>query len=332
MAGEPSAINYLEGASHMKQVEVLGEGSFGVVVLAADMRRNDLVAVKLIPRGPQLADFARYVKREIIHQSTLRHPFIVGLKEVFLTPKYLGIAMEYVAGGNLYQKVRKQRYIPEPQARWLFQQLIIALDYAHRRGVSNRDLKLENILVDRDTADHPRPLVKLCDFGYSKHDTNSTADSVVGTNVYMAPEILRARPYNAQKVDMWACGVILYTMVFGKYPFPDDDPLEQRRRMINKEIDVPSTPIVSNGGRELILNILEPDPDRRITMEEVLANPWFLQELPPGALDMNESFLKPLPASDPSVDEQYVSAIERIVDRAGRVGSQDDRLGSMRLS
>jgi serine/threonine-protein kinase SRK2 len=57
----------------------------------------------------------------------------VALKEVFLTPKHLGIAMEYVAGGNLYQKVRKERYIREPQARWLFQQLIIALDYAHRR-------------------------------------------------------------------------------------------------------------------------------------------------------------------------------------------------------
>lgn len=70
---------------------------------------------------------------ELLRLFPNRHPFIVGLKEVFLTPTYLGIAMEYVAGGNLYQKVRKDRYIPEPQARWLFQQLIIALDYAHRR-------------------------------------------------------------------------------------------------------------------------------------------------------------------------------------------------------
>lgn len=62
----------------------------------------------------------------------------MGLKEVFLTPKYLGISMEYVAGGNLYQKVRRQRYIMEPQARWLFQQLIIALDYVHRRVSSPR--------------------------------------------------------------------------------------------------------------------------------------------------------------------------------------------------
>lgn len=103
------------------------------------------------------------------------HPHIVQLQEVFLTDQYLGIAMEYANGGDTFDYVVQQKGIHEPQARWLFQQLIIAIDYCHRKGIVNRDLKLENTLLHW----HPGrswPTLKLCDFGYSKNEETQVCE------------------------------------------------------------------------------------------------------------------------------------------------------------
>lgn len=100
---------------------------------------------------------------------TLLHPHIVQLQEVFLTQHYLGIAMEYANGGDTFDYVVKCRGIREPEARWLFQQLIIAVDYCHKREIVNRDLKLENTLLHWHTG-REWPTIKLCDFGYSKNE------------------------------------------------------------------------------------------------------------------------------------------------------------------
>ena len=94
----------------------------------------------------------------------LRHPHIISLKEVFLTEQHLVLVMEYAAGGDLFSYVQRRRRLGEDDARWFFQQLICAVDYCHKMGVANRDIKLENTLLDGS----PRPLVKLCDFGFSK--------------------------------------------------------------------------------------------------------------------------------------------------------------------
>ena len=182
---------------------VLGSGSFGVVIRAEDQRTNPPIdtAIKLMPRGgfvsrrqyaclpalsggvrlahasdapsplpshPQVRSYKTYLKREIVHTASLRHPLVIPLREVFLTTSHLGIAMEFCAGGDLHKYLEAQPgcRLPEDEARWLFQQLAVGLQYCHRRGVANRDLKLENLLLD--TADQARPLLKICDFGYSK--------------------------------------------------------------------------------------------------------------------------------------------------------------------
>lgn len=100
-------------------------------------------------------------------------------KEVFLTSEYICIAMEYATGGSLFHYVQKQGRLKEAVARWFFQQLVIGCDYCHKRGVANRDIKLENTLL-QVVKGLPLPLLKICDFGYSKADFKSAAKSKVG--------------------------------------------------------------------------------------------------------------------------------------------------------
>jgi serine/threonine-protein kinase SRK2 len=89
----------------------------------------------------------KYVEAEIVNHSLMRHPHIIQFKEVFLTPKFICIVMEYASGGSLFQYVHKQGRLKEAVARWFFQQLVVAVDYCHKRGVANRDIKLENTLL-----------------------------------------------------------------------------------------------------------------------------------------------------------------------------------------
>ena len=106
---------------------------------------------------------------------------------MLLTPSRLGIVMDYAGGGDLFQLVIRTRGLPEGDGRWYFQQIVCALDYCHRKGVASRDIKLENTLLD---GGDPR-LIKLCDFGYSKHETHQSAPgSRVGTPAYLAPEVV----------------------------------------------------------------------------------------------------------------------------------------------
>ena len=119
----------------------------------------------------------------------LLHPHIVQLQEVFLTEHFLGIAMEYANGGDTFDYVVQQKGIQEPQARWLFQQLIIAIDYCHKKNIVNRDLKLENTLLHW----HPGrswPTLKLCDFGYSKNEDTQVCA------LYLSTTELRTRAFH----------------------------------------------------------------------------------------------------------------------------------------
>jgi serine/threonine protein kinase len=107
---------------------------------------------------------SKNVEREIHNHRSLHHPHIIKFEEVILTEQHIGIAMEYAAGGDLFDFVVSRNGLAEDEARWFFQQLICAVDYMHHKGVVNRDIKLENSLL----TNHVKPLLKICDFGYSK--------------------------------------------------------------------------------------------------------------------------------------------------------------------
>eukprot|EP00210_Caulerpa_lentillifera_P003314 g3165.t1 len=185
--------------------------------------------------------------------------------------------------------------LDENTARWFFQQLMLALQYCHKMRVANRDIKLDNLLLD---ATDEWPMLKMCDFGYSKdEEMNSAPHSTVGTPLYLAPEVIMKEPddiYDGKKSDIWSCGVVLYAMIFNCYPFVKREDLASHcvfvriaKKVCENPLSFPTNTEASEDVRDLLTKMLEKDPERRITLDEILEHRWFRFRLPEGALDMN---------------------------------------------
>lgn len=310
----PASGTPLTGQTRYEKVGDLNKGAHGVVQLCKDKVTGEYVAVKFIGRGDKVT---QYVEREIINHRSLNHPHVVQFKEVFLTPHHLAIAMEFAAGGDLFEYLKSRGgKLPEVHARWFFQQLMVALDYCHRMGVSNRDIKLENTLLDHNSP----PLLKLCDFGYSKNAaTQSAPRSLVGTPAYLAPEVIgsiKGKSYSGEAADVWSSGVMLYVMLVGHYPFermddkqkPKNALTEMYKRIQVADYHLPSQLQLSDGCKDLLRQILQPDPRLRTTIRQIFQHPWFLQSLPAGVLSMND---QPDPAPEGLQSEESIRQIVR---------------------
>uniref|UniRef100_A0A7R9VAN1 Protein kinase domain-containing protein n=1 Tax=Chlamydomonas euryale TaxID=1486919 RepID=A0A7R9VAN1_9CHLO len=296
-ATEPDPLAEFHGP--YEKIQQLGHGSFGFVQLARRRDTGELAAIKFLQRGC----ISKYTEAEILNHSLLRHPHIIQFREVFLTSEHICIAMEYATGGSLFEYVQKQGRLKEAVARWFFQQLVIGTDYCHKRGVANRDIKLENTLL-QVCAGLPLPLLKICDFGYSKADSMSVAKSKVGTLTYMAPEVLvnRDGKYDGKVADIWSCGVMLYVMLYGRYPFEMPPGHNQQpkvneitavlEKMVNMQFAMPSHVEVSAEGKDLLQRMLAPDPKQRVQLEHIMVHPWFTTNLPPEATTMNEAYMR----------------------------------------
>ncbi|KAK4762437.1 hypothetical protein SAY87_013710 [Trapa incisa] len=261
-----------------EEVKDLGVGNFGVARLLRHKDTKELVAVKYIERGSKIDE---NVAREIINHRSLWHPNIIQFKEVALTPTHLAILMEYAAGGELFDRICRAGRFSEAEARYFFQQLISGVDYCHFMQICHRDLKLENTLLDGS----PAPRLKICDFGYSKSSLlHSLPKSTVGTPAYIAPEILSHREYDGKSADVWSCGVTLYVMLVGAYPFEDQrDPKDMRRaiQMITAvQYNIPEYVHITQECKNLLSRIFVANPSRRITIKEIKKHPWFLKSLP----------------------------------------------------
>lgn len=264
-------------------VRDIGSGNFGVARLMRDKVTKGLVAVKYIERGDKIDE---NVRREIINHRSLRHPNIVRFKELILTPTHLAIVMEYASGGELFERICNAGRFSEDEARFFFQQLISGVSYCHAMQVCHRDLKLENTLLDGS----PAPRLKICDFGYSKSSVlHSQPKSTVGTPAYIAPEVLLRQEYDGKIADVWSCGVTLYVMLVGAYPFEDpEEPKDFRKtiqRILSVQYSIPDAVQISQECRDLISRIFVADPATRISIPEITNHPWFLKNLPADLMD-----------------------------------------------
>ncbi|XP_030972733.1 CBL-interacting serine/threonine-protein kinase 5-like [Quercus lobata] len=261
--------NILFGKYEMGRV--LGQGTFAKVYYGKNLISNESVAIKVINKDHiKREGLMEQIKREISIMRLVRHPNIVELEEVMATKGKIYFVMEYVKGGELFAKVAKGK-LKEDLARKYFQQLVSAVDFCHSRGVSHRDLKPENLLLD-DNKD-----LKVSDFGLSALPEQLWNDGLLhtrcGTPAYVAPEVLRKKGYDGAKADIWSCGVILFVLLAGYLPFQAENVMKMYRKVFKAEYDFPQW--FSTDAKRLISELLVSDPEKRISIPEIMQNPWF---------------------------------------------------------
>ncbi|XP_038135868.1 NUAK family SNF1-like kinase 2 isoform X1 [Cyprinodon tularosa] len=247
-------------------LETLGKGTYGKVKKAKE-RSGRLVAVKSI-RKEKIKDEQDlvHIRREIEIMSSLCHPHIITIYEVFENKDKIVIVMEYASQGDLYDYICDKKNLSEPEARHFFRQIVSAVHYCHQNGIVHRDLKLENILLDGNGN------VKIADFGLSNlYHGDEYLQTFCGSPLYASPEIVNGRPYRGPEVDTWSLGVLLYTMVHGTMPFDGLNHKILVQQISTGNYRKPNKPSDACG---LIRWMLMVNPERRATVEEVAGHWW----------------------------------------------------------
>ncbi|KAG8391989.1 hypothetical protein BUALT_Bualt01G0245000 [Buddleja alternifolia] len=253
----------------------LGEGTFAKVKFARNTDTGDCVAIKIIDRDHILRHkMVEQMKREISTMKMIKHPNVLNLFEVMASRTKIYIVLEYVDGGELFDKIAKYGRLKEDAAKRYFQQLINAVDYCHSRGVYHRDLKPENLLLDK------YGILKVSDFGLSAFSKQVREDGLLhtacGTPNYVAPEVLTDKGYDGTSSDVWSCGVILFVLMAGYLPFDEPNLMALYRKIQKADFSFPSW--FSSSAKKLINRILDPNPLTRMTIPEILENDWFKKD------------------------------------------------------
>ncbi|XP_020377052.1 testis-specific serine/threonine-protein kinase 1-like [Rhincodon typus] len=254
----------------------LGEGSYAKVKSAYSDRLKTNVAVKIIDRRKAPADFLeKFLPRELEILAMLNHRYIVKTFEIFETSDgKVYIIMELGVQGDLLEFIKTRGALPEEVSRKMFRQLALAVKHCHELGVVHRDLKCENLLLDKDFN------VKLSDFGFAKRCSTDDqgrpllSKTFCGSAAYAAPEVLQGIPYQPKVYDVWSLGVILFIMVCGSMPYDDSNIKRMLRIQKEHRVDFPRSKVVPADCKELIYRMLHPDTSKRLTIEEVLEHPW----------------------------------------------------------
>jgi len=247
----------------------VGEGTFGKVKLGTHQKTQEKVAVKILEKDKvQSYPDVQRVIRELQILKLLRHPHIIHLYEIIENNKRLYLIMEYADGGELFTHISKRTRIPEREAVGLFRQIISGVDKIHMMNVVHRDMKPENVLLDSWNN------VKIIDFGLSNRFTqHQKLNTACGSPCYAPPEMIQGKEYVPQLCDVWSCGVILFAVICGYLPFDDRKTSGLYKKIENGDYQCPDH--CSEGVRDLLSKILQPDPAKRYTIDRIRRNPWF---------------------------------------------------------
>ncbi|KAH7849093.1 hypothetical protein Vadar_012866 [Vaccinium darrowii] len=248
----------------------IGEGTFAKVKFAQNTDTGESVAMKVMSKSTVLKHkMVHQIKREISIMKIVRHPNIVRLHEVLASRTKIYIVLEFVTGGELFDKIVHQGRLSENETRHYFQQLVDAVAHCHSKGVYHRDLKPENLLLDSHGN------LKVSDFGLSALQQQGVEllHTTCGTPNYVAPEVLSHRGYDGAAADVWSCGVILYVLIAGYLPFDETDLPTLYKKIDTADFSCPFW--FSPGATSLIHKILDPNPETRITIQGIKNDPWF---------------------------------------------------------
>ncbi|XP_019219366.1 serine/threonine-protein kinase 36 isoform X1 [Oreochromis niloticus] len=247
-------------------LSLVGEGSFGRVYKGRRKGSGMVVALKFMPKLGRSENQLRSLKREIEIMRDLRHPNIVQLFDSFETETEVVIVTEY-AEGQLFQILEDDGNLPESQVREIACQLVSALYYLHSHRILHRDMKPQNILLEKSGV------VKLCDFGFARAMSVSTLvlTSIKGTPLYMSPELVEEKPYD-HTADLWSLGCILYELHTGAPPFYTNSIFKLVQLIVKDQVKWPET--MSSTCTSFLKGLLTKDPQKRLSWPDLLYHPF----------------------------------------------------------
>lgn len=267
-------INMHEGCDEVQVLhdyfvfDRIGKGAFSKVYRAQHIKTGYFVALKAIEKYKLNEHERGIVMRELDLLKKVNHPYIAAFYEFFEDDRNYYFVMEYVEKGNLLDKINANRGLDEKTARKVFVQVVSALDYLHNElKIVHRDLKPENVMIDKHDD------VKLIDFGLSRGvpDVNSLLSTPCGTPAYASPELIRGESYSFM-TDVWACGVMLYSMLLGRHPFMDTNVQTMLKSIVNSE------PILQGNLPEnikfLLTKMMSKRPEHRPSFKEIMESDW----------------------------------------------------------
>ncbi|CAN9510879.1 unnamed protein product [Ophioblennius macclurei] len=315
-----------------EKIKVVGRGAFGIVHLCRRRGDGALVILKEIPVEQMSRDERLAAQNECQVLKLLNHPNIIEYYENFLEDKALMIAMEYAPGGTLADYIQKRcnSLLDEDTILHFFVQILLALYHVHNKLILHRDLKTQNILLDKHQM-----IVKIGDFGISKIlVSKSKAYTVVGTPCYISPELCEGKPYN-QKSDIWALGCVLYELASLKRAFEAAN-LPALVLKIMSGTFAPISDRYSPELRQLILTMLNLDPSKRPQLNEIMALPVCIRPLlnlytDVGSVKMRR-IEKPPSAVQPGSQGRAGGRVPTGRSRDGAGGSGSGKLRSLPLS
>jgi len=255
-------------------IRVIGKGSYGKVLLVKKNDDEQIYAMKVLKKKAMIKrNQVTHIKAERRIMELIDHPFIVKLRYAFQSPQKLYMVMDYCPGGELFFHIQRVERFNEEAVKFYAAQLALAIDHLHKNNIIYRDLKPENVLINKDGY------IKITDFGLSKENIsdNTGAKSFCGTPEYLAPEIVEGKGHG-QAVDWWSLGSILYEMLTGMPPFYNND----REKLFNsiKSGQVKFPKYLSKEAVDLLQKFFVKDPEKRLGsgpngLNDIKSHPFF---------------------------------------------------------
>jgi len=268
----------------------LGTGTFGRVrqVKLKSDPTNTVYALKMLKKTEILRlNQVEHIKSERAILEEIAHPFLVNLKAAFQDTKYIYMLFEYISGGELFSRLRKDGRFSNDVALFYACEILLAIQYLHKKDIVYRDLKPENLLIDKHGH------IKIADFGFAKRIENDRTYTLCGTPEYLAPEIIKGSKVGYGKsVDWWAIGILIFEMLSGYPPFYDNEPVGIYKKIIAGIIEFPRFFDVK--AKDLIRKLLNPEINFRLGIhddgESTKKHRWFR------GVDWDEVYRREIPS------------------------------------
>lgn len=264
-----SAMNYIVEHSQVlgdrySIIDEIGSGSFSVVYKARHLQTGHYVSIKAISLT---AESEANIDLEVETLRQVDHPLIIKILDFFRNEKYAYIVNEYFESTTLLKLINKSKHLPEDVGCIIAGQVFMVLKFLHDKKIVHRDVKLENILINKLYQ------IKLIDFGFARtfQKPGSLFKTICGSTAYSPPEMIMGHPYTIS-CDMWSFGVIIYALTTGKLPFYSDNVTKIAKMIVKENPIIPKS--LSPELQDLLIRLFIKDPRYRINTFDIENHPW----------------------------------------------------------